>query len=179
MKIVDRKIAELIPAEYNPRQLTDKQFNDIKKSLSKFGFVDPVIVNVNPDRKNIIIGGHQRTKVWESMGNKTIPVFEVDLTIDLEKELNVRLNKNTGDWDFDVLANWFDNDELKDWGFVDYELGMAELNADDLGSFSDNVSKASDEFSVTFVFNKEFEEVITSVNKSEITNLVLEYCKNK
>jgi hypothetical protein len=45
MKIIERKISELKPAEYNPRQLTDKQYKDIKESLERFGFVDPVIVN--------------------------------------------------------------------------------------------------------------------------------------
>lgn len=57
MKVKQRKIAELIPAEYNPRGLTDKERADLRGSLERFGMVDPVIVNVHPDRKNIIVGG--------------------------------------------------------------------------------------------------------------------------
>ena len=60
MKIVQRKTAELIGAEYNPRKISEKQKKDLRESLEKFGFVDPVIVNTHPERENIIIGGHQR-----------------------------------------------------------------------------------------------------------------------
>jgi hypothetical protein len=49
-------INDLIPAEYNPRKATDKQEKDLQKSLKKFGVVEPVIVNINNNRKNIIIG---------------------------------------------------------------------------------------------------------------------------
>jgi len=63
MEVVERKIKDLIKAEYNPRELTKDQENQLKDSLKRFGIVDPVIVNVNKERKNIIIGGHQRTKV--------------------------------------------------------------------------------------------------------------------
>ena len=94
MKIVNRKIKDLIGAEYNPRELTKDQYKQLKDSLLRFGVVDPVIVNKHPERDNIIIGGHQRSKVWEDMGNDKIPTVELSLTLDKEKELNVRLNKS-------------------------------------------------------------------------------------
>ncbi len=117
MKVVKRKISELIPAEYNPRKLSPKQENDLKNSLLEFGLVDPIIVNVNADRKNVIIGGHQRLKVWQKLGNKEIDCVEVDLSLEKERELNVRLNKNTGEFDFDILLSEFEFDDLIDWGF--------------------------------------------------------------
>ena len=117
MKVKDRKIIDLIDAEYNPRQLTEKQYDDLEESIQKFGFVDPVIVNVNKDRLNVVIGGHQRIKIAKKMGFNKIPCVELDLNWDQERELNVRLNKNTGEWDWDVLANNFDVKELVDWGF--------------------------------------------------------------
>jgi len=92
--------------------------------LTRFGFVDPVIVNINSERKNVIIGGHQRTKVWKGLGHRSVPCVELDLSLDQEKELNVRLNKNVGSWDHDMLANNFDLDELKEWGFDDKDLFM-------------------------------------------------------
>lgn len=122
MKIVERKIKDLIRAEYNPRELTKDQYNQLKDSLLRFGVVDPVIVNKHPDRDNIIIGGHQRSKVWEDMGNSTIPTVELNLTLEKEKELNVRLNKNTGQFDMDMLANHFETDDLIEWGFDEKEL---------------------------------------------------------
>ena len=123
MKIKERLIADLNPAEYNPRQLTDKQYKQLKKSLKTFGCVEPVVINSNPMRRDVIIGGHQRCKVWADLGNKTIPTVEVELDEAGEMELNVRLNKNTGEFDFDMLANYFDMDALKDWGFESFEFG--------------------------------------------------------
>ena len=127
-KIINKDIDSLVFAEYNPRQLTKEQFKYLKESIDRFGFVDPIIINKNKDRKNIIIGGHQRCKVAKEMGIKEIPCLELDLDYDKERELNVRLNKNTGDWDFDLLANHFDIDELIDWGFDNKELtGLGEM----------------------------------------------------
>ena len=123
MKIKQRKIADLKPAEYNPRQLTDKQYKQLKKSLKTFGCVEPIVVNSNPMRTDIIIGGHQRCKVWADLGNDTIPTVEIELDEASEMELNVRLNKNTGEFDFDMLANYFDVETLNDWGFEPYEFG--------------------------------------------------------
>lgn len=75
-------------------------------------------------RKDIIVGGHQRCKVWFDLGNDTIPTVEVELDEAAEMELNVRLNKNTGEFDFDMLSSYFDMEVLKEWGFQDYEFGM-------------------------------------------------------
>ena len=121
-KIIHREINSLIFAEYNPRQLTKDQYQNLKDSISRFGLVDPIIVNSNKDRKNIIVGGHQRVKVAKDMDIEFVPVIEVDLSYDKERELNVRLNKNTGEWDMDILANNFDMEELADFGFNDEDL---------------------------------------------------------
>ena len=129
MEIIKRKVKELIAAEYNPRELTKEQEKSLKDSLLRFGIVDPVIVNAHPDRKDIIVGGHQRTKVWESLGNDEIDTVEVNLTLEKEKELNVRLNKNTGQFDMDMLANHFETEELVEWGFDEGELiGFDEVH---------------------------------------------------
>ena len=121
-KIKQKDIKTLIFAEYNPRQLTTDQYKHLKDSIERFGFVDPVIVNKNKDRKNIIIGGHQRVKVATDMNISEVPCVEIDLTYERERELNIRLNRNTGEWDMDSLANFFDMDELIDWGFDEGEL---------------------------------------------------------
>ena len=120
--IVHKPIDTLIFAEYNPRQLSDDQYKHLKDSISRFGLVDPIIINKNKDRKDIIIGGHQRVKVAKTMGIKEVPCVEIDLVYDKERELNVRLNKNTGGWDYDLLNTSFEIDELLDWGFDDKEL---------------------------------------------------------
>jgi len=119
-------VSNLIFAEYNPRELTKDQHQDLKDSITRFGFVDPLIVNTHKERKNILVGGHQRLKIAKELGYKDVPCVEVDLTPDKEKELNVRLNKNTGQWDWDALANHFDVGELIDWGFNEDELQFNE-----------------------------------------------------
>lgn len=122
MEVIERNIEELIPATYNPRKLTPKQYENLKQSLDRFGFAEPVIINTHPKRKNIIVGGHQRVKVWHEMGNKTVPCVEVNLTEAKERELNVRLNKNTGEWDWELLDEYYEKDDLIEWGFTSEEI---------------------------------------------------------
>ena len=143
MNIVERKITELIEADYNPRRLTETQYKQLKNSLSTFGLVDPILININQERKNIIIGGHQRTKVWSDLGNDTIPCVELDLSLDQEKELNVRLNKNTGEFDFDMLANHFDEESLVEWGFHDFEIGKNDIDLDEF--FKDDTTESKEQ----------------------------------
>jgi hypothetical protein len=126
MKIEQVKISELKPAEYNPRLMTEKQAEDLTKSIKEFGIVDPIIVNSNPERKNIIVGGHQRINVAKQMGMTEVPVFYIDLDEKKEKELNVRLNKNNGEWDWDTLANNFDIDDLINLGFTSKDLDLLD-----------------------------------------------------
>jgi hypothetical protein len=77
-----------------------------------------------------IIGGHQRYKIWKENAKKsniesiTIPCVVLDLNKEQERELNIRLNKSGGEWDMDILANEFDIEELKEWGFKDIEFGF-------------------------------------------------------
>ena len=122
MKIVKRKITDLIAAEYNPRKINKVQEQDLKDSLTRFGLVDPIIININKERKNIVIGGHQRLRVWAELGNTQIDCNELDLTLDKERELNIRLNKNGGSFDDQLIQEYFDYDELTEWGFTPDEL---------------------------------------------------------
>ena len=118
-KTEKRKLSELHPWERNPRQATDKQAQDLSKSLDKFNLADPLIVNTD----NTIIGGHFRYKILKEKQIEEIDVRMPDrkLTDKEIKELNIRLNKNLGSWDFDELAN-FEEDLLKNIGFESDEL---------------------------------------------------------
>jgi DNA modification methylase len=120
MELEKVKIEQLEPATYNPRQISTKQFNDLKESITKFGMVDPLIVN----KCYTIIGGHQRYKICKQLGYKEIGCIILDLDKEQERELNIRLNKNTGEFDMDILANEFDIEELTEWGFKEIDLGL-------------------------------------------------------
>ena len=117
-------------AVYNPRRLPPAAKAQIKASIEKFGLVDPFIVNVHPDRMNVMVGGHQRLKIVKELGYEDVPCVEVKLELADEKELNVRLNKNTGEWDFPVLRESFDTSMLIGIGFTAKELGIAESEYD-------------------------------------------------
>lgn len=120
MKIETKLIKDLKPATYNPRQISTKQYKDLKASIKKFGLVDPIIVN----KDMTVIGGHQRLKICKELKHIEIDCVVLDLSKEEERELNIRLNKNTGDFDMDILANEFDIDELVDWGFKHIDLGI-------------------------------------------------------
>ena len=123
LTIVDRPIDELIPAEYNPRELSVKAHEHLTASIQRFGLVDPLLINVHPDRKNIIIGGHMRWRIAKELGFTVVPCVELNLTPEKEKELNIRLNKNTGAFSDDLLSSHFDAEDLLAWGFEPSELG--------------------------------------------------------
>jgi len=118
-KAEKRKISELRPAPYNPRQLTEKQAKDLGRSLTRFNLADPIVIN----KDNQIIGGHQRINILKDQGVDEVDVRVPNrqLTDKEERELNLRLNKNLGEWDFDALAN-FDEEMLLDVGFESAEL---------------------------------------------------------
>jgi len=79
-------------------------------------------VNIHKDRENNIVGGHKRVEIMQGMGEKYMPCVEVDLNEELEKELNIRLNKNQGSWDSERLLEFFDEQELSDYGFSKGEM---------------------------------------------------------
>ena len=110
-------VSELKPAAYNPRKKLkpgDKEYQKIKASIEEFGFADPLVVNADMT----IIGGHQRLSVAMDLGITEVPCAVVDVDKDREKALNLALNKITGQWDEQLLA-----DLLKD-------LDTAQFNTD-------------------------------------------------
>src|SRR3990167_5368601 len=122
LNIVQVDINELKPATYNPRKWSEEAIHGLKESIGEFGLVDPIIVNGAEKRKNIVIGGHFRLKVARDLGFKKIPVVYLNIPDESkEKELNLRLNKNLGDWDWKLLAD-FDENILSEIGFTSEEL---------------------------------------------------------
>jgi DNA modification methylase len=122
IKIVEVPINELKAAEYNPRKHDEEQKKQLKESIKRFGLVDPIICNSAPERNNVIIGGHFRVEAAKELGMKNVSVVYVCIPeLEKEKELNIRLNKNTGEFDLDLLAE-FDESFLSDVGFDSEDL---------------------------------------------------------
>jgi ParB-like chromosome segregation protein Spo0J len=124
LKVVYVPVGELKPAKYNPRKWDETAVNQLHTSIQDFGLVDPIIANSTPNRKGVVIGGHFRLAVAKDMGFREVPVVFLDIPDEAkERELNLRLNKNLGEWDWSLLAN-FNEAELLGIGFSDEELAM-------------------------------------------------------
>jgi len=111
-----RKIKSLVATEGNPRQLTKKQAKDLEQSLKKFNLVDIPAINTD----NRIISGHQRVAILKALGREEeeidVRVPNRQLTEEEHREYMLRANKNLGEWNMDLLAN-FDESLLKEVGF--------------------------------------------------------------
>ena len=122
LNIVYVPIKELKPSEYNPRKISKESLEQLKESIKRFQMVDPIIANAAPNRRNIVIGGHMRLRGAKELGFKEIPVVYVKIPdIKQEQELNIRLNRNTGEWDFSLLIN-FSEEFLGGIGFSSEEM---------------------------------------------------------
>ncbi|MBI2669527.1 MAG: DNA modification methylase [Candidatus Yanofskybacteria bacterium] len=122
LSVVYVPVSQLKPAAYNPRKWNQSQTEALTESMKRYGLVDPLIANSAPDRRHILIGGHFRLKIAKDLNYEKVPVVYVNIPdIEKEKELNIRLNKNTGEFDLEVLRD-FDEAFLADIGFSSQEL---------------------------------------------------------
>lgn len=141
MKIEKKKISDLKPAPYNPRQSTAKQESNLKKSLEKFGVVEPIIWN---KQTGYIVGGHFRVRELKKLGFKEIDCVIVDLNEEDEKELNIRLNANIGAWDYDILANVWNSEQLDEWGLDVWQPINENEDDIDFDNINSNEDRNSD-----------------------------------
>ena len=126
-------ISVLKPAEYNPRKKLkpgDREYKKIKDSIEEFGFADPLVVNADMT----IIGGHQRLNVAIDLGYTEVPCAVVDVDKTREKALNIALNKITGEWDEQLLA-----DLLTDLKDADYDLDYTGFDAPEVDALFSNI----------------------------------------
>lgn len=124
-----RKLSDLKDHPKNPRKLTKDQEAHLRASLDKFGLVDKIIVNTD----GTIIGGHQRKKTLRKMGLKDVECLipERPLSEKEVEELGIKLNRIHGSFDYEILANEYQVEDLLDWGFTSEELFDAPLSSID------------------------------------------------
>jgi hypothetical protein len=120
-----RRLGDLIPRDRNPAKISEHDAAHLETSVDKFNLALPLIIQ--PDDK--LIDGHQRQKVLllsESFGEDTIVDVRVPsrpLTDEEVDELAIRLRRNAGEWDWEILEADFDREDLVNWGFHEEELG--------------------------------------------------------
>lgn len=152
MRVEEKQIDQLIPADYNPRQDLqpgDSEYEKLKRSIEEFGYVETIIWNEETGR---VVGGHQRLKVMKDLGFETVKVSVVNLPESREKALNIALNKIEGRWDmqklkdllqeidtgeFDITLTGFSEDELENL--------MATINIDDFFEEREDEAGAEEE----------------------------------
>jgi hypothetical protein len=109
------KIAEVKPNPNNPRLIKDDKFRKLVKSIQEF----PDMLNVRPivvNQDMVVLGGNMRLKAIKEAGYKDIAVQIVDWSEDQQKEFIVKDNASFGEWDWDDLANNWDEEQLVEWG---------------------------------------------------------------
>lgn len=139
-------IGDLRPAAYNPRKKLkagDKEYEKIKNSIQEFGYVEPIIVNYDMT----VIGGHQRLTVLKDLGYTEVECVVLHIEDEHKvKALNVALNKITGAWNEQLLA-----DLLVDLQSADFNTdltGFEPAEIDQLFSKVHNKKITEDDFDV-------------------------------
>lgn len=138
-KTIQVPLKDLQEWDKNPVQISERDAKELAKSLDKFDHVIPYVAAAPPNSKAglPLLDGHQRRMVELSL-NKVSPDALVDVRVPSRKltekereELVIRLRKNTGEFDFDKLANFFDVPDLLEWGFSEKELLGAGFELED------------------------------------------------
>lgn len=109
------KIAEIKPNPNNPRLIKDDKFRKLVKSIQEF----PDMLNVRPivvNKDMVVLGGNMRLKAIKEAGHTEVAIEIVDWTEDQQKEFIVKDNVGYGEWDWDDLANNWDEGQLTEWG---------------------------------------------------------------
>lgn len=115
MKIITKLIKNIKPNPDNPRTIKDDQYKKLVKSLKEFPemtAVRPIVINTD----QMILGGNMRYRAALEAGWTEIPVIEVDWSEDKQREFIVKDNVSGGEWDWDLLANEWEQEKLEDWG---------------------------------------------------------------
>ena len=111
------KLSEIKSNPNNPRIIKDDKFRKLVKSIQEFPKmleIRPVVVNADM----IVLGGNMRLKACKEAGLKEVPViFAHDLTDEEQKQFIIKDNVGFGEWDWDMIANEWDAEELEKWGF--------------------------------------------------------------
>lgn len=147
------KIKDLVPNDKNPRQISRKSFDALKKSLKDFPEMKS-IREVIIDENKLVLAGHQRLKALESLGETEVPVKQIfGLTEEQKEEFVIKDNVQQGEWDMDVLVTEWDSDDLINWGLDENWLAKYTSIGEDIDD--ENIGETKKFESVLRFSNKE------------------------
>lgn len=164
MKTIKIKVSEIKSNINNPRLIKDQKFSKLVDSIKEF----PKMMNLRPivvDENNVILGGNMRFKASIKAGFKEVYALRAeDLTEKEKKEFIIKDNVGFGEWDWDILANQFENSDLNDWGLDVWDT--KDIDLDDF--FTDNTENKEDTNKIILEYNeKDYNFVIEQLNKKE------------
>jgi ParB-like chromosome segregation protein Spo0J len=152
MKSITVKISEVKSNPNNPRIIKDDKFQKLVKSIKEF----PEMLNIRPIVVNadmVVLGGNMRLRACKEAGLKEVAIIKAeDLTEDQQKQFIIKDNVGFGEWDWEGLANQWDENELAEWGLdipafnvskdLDYSILDEADVSDQLSEMTSNVKKA-------------------------------------
>lgn len=148
--IIEVKVADVKANPNNPRIIKDDKFKKLVKSIQDFPEMlklRPIIINDDM----VVLGGNMRLKACKEAGLKTIPIIKAsDLTEQQQKEFIIKDNVGYGDWDWENIAQQWNNEELNEWGLdvpefktdIDYSILDDVDISEQLNEMSAGVKKA-------------------------------------
>ena len=134
MKTQSVSISKIKPNPNNPRLIKDDKFAKLVTSIQEF----PEMLNIRPivvNKDMVILGGNMRFKACKEAGLKEIPIIIADLTEEQEREFIIKDNVSGGEWDWNLLANEWDVDQLTGWGL-------------DIPNFENNLEAEEDDYEI-------------------------------
>jgi hypothetical protein len=155
-------INSVIPNSENPRYIKEDKFEKLVKSIKDFPEMlqlRPIVIN----DQNVILGGNMRYKACVEAGVKKIPVIKADqLTPEQQREFIIKDNVSGGNWDWDIIANEWNTDELEDWG-----LDVINVDWDELDYIDEDVEKPelSNDLTIKVSVPKELEGDLSMIQE--------------
>lgn len=179
-----RRVGDLLPWDKNPRVLTTEQAKILKASLNVFGLVEIPVINSD----NTIIAGHQRVGLLQKQDPEQIIEVRVPsrpLTPDEFARYNLTSNRNTGNWDWDMLANNFSEDIMRLAGFNDVDLQgiLPDLSVDnnpvpkDLETYNEGLIKQVVLYFSAKQYDDIYPRIISAVEKAGVEDVTALFIK--
>ena len=181
------KITEVKVNPNNPRLIKDDKFKKLVQSVKDF----PEMLNIRPivvNQDMVILGGNMRYKACKEAGLKEVPIIITDLSEEQQKEFLIKDNVSGGEWDWDILANEWESEQLNEWGLdvwqqapdIDYDILNDDDVSEQLEDMTNGVKKA-----IQIEFDAEHYEEASQLVKfwrerqAYLGGMIIEYLKQE
>lgn len=148
------KLSALTPNDKNPRFISDEKLEKLKKSIEEF----PKMMELRPiiyDENKVIIGGNMRHAALTSLGYNEVPQSWTkaagDLTDEEIKRFVIADNVGFGEWDWQILSDDWDSNDLEDWGLQTFDINPIDLDS----FFEDDTTEKIKMNKITLEYNDE------------------------